>query len=179
MLKMLLPFFCLILSVNIQAASSREGRSNKKFEFTFQAGGDYRMSPTQLAGMYFIDANNLVGLKVGVDRTGKDFQTSIATQYKYYTGNSFYVAGEVFYLNTREDTDGLINDIFSIHEGIDAQYTSLGAGIRFGNQWTWKHFTLGCDWIGMGQRIGKFKKESSKLDDTVFTFFNFIIGASF
>lgn len=179
MIKIFLPLICLLLSLNILAASSLEGRSNKKFELTFQTGGDYRMSPTQLAGMYFIDANNLVGLKVGVDRTGRDFQTSVATQYKRYFGNSFYAAGEVFYLNTQENTDGLINDIFSLNEGIDAQYTSLGAGVRIGNQWTWKHFTLGCDWIGVGQRIGTFKKESSKLDDTVFTFFNFIIGASF
>lgn len=179
MLRMMFPFFSLIFSLNILAASSQEGRSNKKYEFTFQTGGDYRMSPSQLAGMYFIDANNLVGLKVGVDRTGEDFQTSIATQYKRYFGNSFYAAGEVFYLNTREDTTGFINDIFSLSESREAQYTSLGAGVRIGNQWTWKHFTLGCDWIGVGHRMVSFKKESPNLDDTVFTFFNFIIGASF
>ncbi len=179
MFKVLILIFSFILSQNMPAASSLEGRSNKKYEFTFQTGGDYRMSPSQLAGMYFIDANNLIGLKLGVDRTGEDFQTSIATQYKRYFGNSFYTAGEVFYLNTREDTTGLINEIFSLNKSRDAQYTSLGAGIRIGNQWTWKHFTLGCDWIGVGHRLVSFKKESPHLDDTVFTFFNFIIGASF
>lgn len=161
------------------SATSAENRANKDLELTLQVGLDYRMSPTQLDGMYFINANNLVGLKVGIDRQGHESQTSIALQYKLYTGNSFYFAGEAFYLNSREEVNGYYaRNVFNLKEEY-ANHKSLGAGIRIGNQWTWKHFTFGCDWIGVGHRFGTFTKDTSKLSDTTVTLLNFIIGASF
>jgi hypothetical protein len=161
------------------SSTSLENRGDKTIELSLQVGQDYRMSPTQLGGMYFINPNNLIGLKVGIDRQGHESQTSIALQYKYYTGNSFYFAGEAFYLNSREEINGYYaRTVFNLKEEY-ANYKSLGAGIRFGNQWTWKHFTFGCDWLGVGHRFGTFTKDTSKLSDTTVTLLNFIIGASF
>lgn len=56
--------------------------------------------------MYFINPNNLIGLKVGIDQPGQESQSSIAPQYKYHTGNSFYFASEAFYLNTIKEVNG-------------------------------------------------------------------------
>lgn len=176
-MKNIFSVLILLSSFASFAGTSEEERANKQYELTLQVGADYRMSPTQIAAMYFIDSRNLVGLKMGVDRQGEERQTNIALQYKYYTSNSFYVAGEAFYLNTREDVNGFWGEVFDLHDY--AEYSSLGAGIRIGNQWTWKYFTLGCDWIGIGQRVGTFKKETSALNETTFTLFNVIIGASF
>ncbi len=167
-----------MFSLAALGASSQENRANKKFEFTLQVGADYRMSPTQLAVMYFINSDNLIGLKAGDDRTGREHQTNVAIQYQHYTSNSFYVAGEVFYLNTTEDLDGFWADIFNIQREY-ARYSSLGAGIRIGNQWSWQNFTLGCDWIGIGRRVGSFRKETDKLIDETYTLLNVKVGASF
>jgi hypothetical protein len=171
-------FSLSLLSLSALAASSQENRANKNFEFTLQAGPDYRMSPTQLAAMYFINSDNLIGLKAGDDRTGREHQTNLAVQFQHYAGNSFYVAGEAFYLNTTEDIDGFWADIFNIEREY-ARYSSLGVGVRIGNQWTWKHFTLGCDWIGIGRRVGTFRKETDKLIDGTYTLLNVKFGASF
>jgi hypothetical protein len=139
------------------------------------------MSPTQLGGFYFLNSNNLIGFKVGVDREGEERQTNITSQYKHYVGNSFYVAGEVFYLHTREKEEiKFFRDAGTLSDKRElAEYSSLGVGVRIGNQWTWENLTIGCDWIGLGQRVGIFKKESSKLDNTTFTLINVIIGVSF
>lgn len=160
------------------AASSRENRANKKLELTVQVGLDYRMSPEQVSAMYFLNSDNLIGVKIGADREGKnERQTNAAIQYKHFTGNSFYFVPEIFYLNTRENITSWLN--WRGNKDEFAEYRSMGAGIRIGNQWTWKNFTVGCDWVGVGHRIGTFKKETHKLEQTTFTLLNFMIGASF
>jgi hypothetical protein len=165
-----LPFVCY-------SETSADNRNGKTVELTVQAGVDYRMSPTQLSAMYFFTADDLLGLKVGADRTSEERQTSVAVQYKHYFENTFYLAAEMFYLNTREDVNGVWGTIFNQQDYAD--YTSLGAGVRIGNQWTWKHVTLGCDWIGYGRRIGTFQKDTPKLNTNTFTLLNVIVGVSF
>ncbi len=177
-MKNLLAGLILALPVVCHSGTSSEERTGKKIELTVQAGVDYRMSPTQLSAMYFFDAHNLLGIKVGSDRTIEERQTNVAIQYKHYFENSFYVAGEIFYLNTREDVNYFWESVFR-KNGDYADYKSLGAGIRIGNQWTWKHVTLGCDWIGYGRRIGTFQKDTPKLNMNTFTLLNVIFGVSF
>lgn len=177
-MKNCLALFLLVLSVTATATAttSRENRANKIVETTVQFGFDYRAAPVQLSAMYFLNADHLVGLKVGTHNSALTKQTNVAAQYKWYAENSFYFAGEVFYLNTREDLNGFL--IFQDEEL--AEYKSLGAGIRIGNQWTWRDsFTLGCDWIGIGRRIGTFKKDSDRLEDTTYTLLNVIVGMTF
>jgi hypothetical protein len=176
-MQKILAALILIIPIVCHSGTSLEDRTGKKVELTVHAGIDYRMSPTQLSAMYFLDANNLLGVKVGADRTIEERQTNVAIQYKHYLGNSFYLAGEVFYLNTREDVYGVWGSILNQHDYAD--YKSLGAGIRIGNQWTWKHVTLGCDWIGYGRRFGTFQKDTPKLSMNTFTLLNVIFGVSF
>jgi hypothetical protein len=178
MIKVFLSLLTLI-SLSAFAATSEEERSTKKFELTLQSGGDYRMSTNQIAAMYFLHPNDLIGLKLGEGQgnSRKESQTNIAAQYKHYFSNSFYAAGEIFYLNSREDVNGFFGDIFNLRDYDN--YSSMGAGIRIGNQWTWNHFTLGCDWVGIGQRVGTFRKDTSRLNNSTFTFLNVIIGTNF
>lgn len=174
-------FFTLVLFLTqglTWAESSEAERAKKSFELTVSAGVDYRLSPTQLAAYYFMDKNNLLGLKAGVDRNGEERQTNFALQYKHFTGNSFYVAPEVFYLNTREDEAWFINDLFNIKKQY-AEYVSMGVGVRIGNQWSWRHFSLGVDWIGYGRRVGIFRRDTETLSDNTWTLFNLYAGLSF
>jgi hypothetical protein len=177
-MNFLLPLILLITPLAAGANSSQEARASKTYEATIQAGGDYRMSPTSLALMYFFNADNLLGLKAGVDRTGVEHQTNIALQFKHYASNSFYVAPEIFYLNTNEDViGGFWSDVFNIQREY-ARYSSMGAGIRIGNQWTWKYVTVGCDWVGIGHRFGTWRRETRNLHSTTYTIMNFIVGVS-
>ncbi len=177
-MKIQLAALLMILPVVCNSATSTDGRNGKIIELTVQAGVDYRMSPTQLSAMYFLNSDNLLGFKVGSDRTIEERQTSVAVQYKHFLENSFYVSGEIFYLNTREDVNYFWESVFR-KNGDYADYKSLGAGIRIGNQWTWKYFTLGCDWIGYGRRFGTFQKDTHKLNMNTYTLLNVIVGVSF
>ncbi len=175
-MKNLFIIFMTIWTASAFCASSEENRSGKKYETTLQLGQDYRLPTNQVGLMYFLKPNDLVGLKLGSSK-GQESQDNISLQYKHYFGNSFYLAGDIFYLRTREDTNGFFGDIFNLHEY--ASYSSMGSSLRLGNQWTWENFTLGCDWFGLGQRFGTFRKDSHKLTNTTITLLNVIIGFSF
>lgn len=177
-MKFLLLISLILLTHLAWGESSEAERAKKKVEFTISAGVDYRMSPTQLAAYYFFDKNNLLGLKAGVDRTGEERQTNVALQYKHFTGNSFYVAPEIFYLNTREDEAWFLNDLFNVKKQY-AEYVSMGVGVRIGNQWSWDHFSLGVDWIGYGRRVGIFRRDTDNLTDNTWTLLNVYAGLSF
>jgi hypothetical protein len=172
----LLLLICLFSNL-VLAKTSREERSDKKYEITYQFGQDYRMNANQLSGMFFIDGDNLIGFKLGDGDDDRRRQTNVALQYKHYVGNSFYISGEVFYLNTRDDEDWVRN-LFTNKEEY-ASYSSMGAGIRIGNQWTWKYFTLGCDWIGVGKRVGVFRRDYENSSSNTYTLLNVIAGISF
>ena len=177
-MKIILALILTTLPSLVFAESSEAERAKKSVEFTVSAGVDYRLSPTQLAAYYFFDKNNLLGLKAGVDRNGEERQTNVALQFKHFTGNSFYIAPEVFYLNTREDEDWFLNEVFNIKRSY-AEYISYGAGVRIGNQWSWRHFSLGVDWIGVGRRIGVVRRDTDDLSKTTWTLFNIYAGLSF
>jgi hypothetical protein len=167
----------LLVTSSVFAASSQEERGAKTHELTVQTGFDYRLWTYQLSYMYFLNADNLIGIKAGSGRGNEENQTNFSLQYQSYLGNSFYIAPEIFYLNTHEDINGFVGTLFGLRDMAD--YTSLGAGIRIGNQWTWKVFTIGCDWVGVGQRVVTFEKETDKLSNTTLTLMNLKIGASF
>lgn len=171
-MRLLLSLMLVLCSFNSWSATSQENRQNKVLEIAILSGFDYTNSVDQLQVSYFLDQDNLIGLKAGKGGNGKEKQTDFALQYKHYAGNSFYLAGEIMYLNTLEDTDWILGDKYS-------KYTSLGAHIRIGNQWSWKNFTLGCDWIGVGQRFVVFTKEDPSYYDTTLTLLNVLIGFSF
>ncbi len=177
-MKIFIILIALLSSVTANAETSEQNRSDKKIEASLQfAPHDYRLPNSAVSGMYFLTPNDLLGLKLG-SLSGKENQNSIAIQYKRYFGNSFYAAPELFYLRSYEEINGFWADVFNINQREYASYKSLGAGVRIGNQWTWKNFTLGCDWIGIGQRFGTFHKDTSKLHNTTYTLLNFIIGMS-
>ncbi len=176
-MKIYFIFFVVFISQFSFAKTSQENRSDKKVEAAVHLGFEYRMTTTQISSSYFIDSNNLIGLKFGQESYNEERQTNFSVLYKHYVGNSFYVAGDFFYLKTKEDVNNTLDRFFM---PVDfAHYESLGAGVKIGNQWTWKNFTLGCDWFGFGRRFVTFKKESSDLSRTTMTLLNLSLGASF
>jgi hypothetical protein len=178
-MKKILALVLLVVSLSSYGATSQEERAKQKVEVTSHLGINYRMASIGLGASYFLDADNLIGLKAGSgnDEGGDLKETYFALQYKHYFGNTFYITGETFYLNSREDVNGFWGDIFYWENNAD--YISLGAEVRIGNQWTWKNFTMGCDWVGLGHRFVTFKKESDNVEEITLSLVNFTIGASF
>ena len=174
-LSLIISFF--LFSSLAFAKTSREERALKDYELTLQLGFDYRMTTSQAGVMYFLNADNLIGLKVGDTTSDSKKQTNVSFQYKHFTGNSFYVAGEVFYLNTLDDENWVAN--LFLQDEQYAHYSSMGAGVRIGNQWTWRYFTLGVDWVGVGQRVGVFRRDYADSEKTTLTLLNVMAGLSF
>ncbi len=173
MKKIALIIVLALSSINLFAATD-----DSVLDVTLQVGLDYRMSPTQLAVMYWLNPSNQLGLKAGVDREGEERQTSIALQSKHFLKNSFYISPEIFYLNTRENENWLTDQVFNLKSKF-TEYVSMGAGVRIGNQWVIKHFTIGVDWIGAGRRFGTFRKDNQNATETTYTLLNIYAGLSF
>jgi hypothetical protein len=103
--------------------------------------GDYSSSSSLSSGSLYSSSQ--------VDVDGK----SIGAHFKQYVGNSFYY---------RIGLDVRTFDYeFSDTSGGSAQFkaTSVGATFNIGNQWQWKNFHLGCDWIGFTVPLSKSYKD--------------------
>lgn len=104
---------------------------------------------------YYITENDLLALEFGAGRS--DFQwkwdgqpenseilkgESIGVHYKRFFGNTFY-------LKTGLDYRGIKYGGGTSHDSASVEGTSGVFSILIGNQWHWKRFSLGCDWVGV------------------------------
>lgn len=149
------------------------------FDITVQAGWDYRMPTYQVSAMYWLNPTNQLGVKAGANKSDGEAQTVFSLQYKHFLKNTFYISPEIYYLNTREKESWWFTDeIFGLKAKY-SEYTSMGAGVRIGNQWVVHHFTFGIDWFGIGRRFGTFRKDNKDSNDYTITAFNIYAGLSF
>lgn len=174
-----MKFLIFVITLSLFSFRSAAESPDSVLDVTLQVGIDYRMSPTQLAMMYWLNPANQIGFKAGVDREGNERQTNVSLISKHFLKNSFYVSPEIFYLNTREKESWWFTDALFNQKATYAEYVSMGAGVRIGNQWVIKHFTLGLDWIGVGRRFGTFRRESKNSAVTTYTLLNIYAGISF
>lgn len=175
-MKKLLLVLSLLFSIGAFARTSEEIRAEKTLEVYYKGGYDYRMGTNQVGFSYFLNARNLLGARVGAASSDGERQTNITVDYKYFLSNSFYVAPEVFYLNTVEDEAWFLTPFF---KQSTVKYTSMGAGFRIGNQWSGEHFSFGVDWVGIGRRLGTFHKDSDVVNNTTVTVLNLTLAFHF
>lgn len=155
---------------------SQEIRREKSYEVALSWGADYRAVTNQLILSKYLKSDQVVGFKIGYgkDDNGDDeiTQFNITLNYKEFFSNSFYVSPEITYLRFDEiDTE---NDFFSDE---DEFYRGGGIGVRIGNQWHGKNFTIGCDWIGIGKLV--FSTRNNGDFENYATLLNTYIGYSF
>jgi hypothetical protein len=167
----LLVFLFCMSAVSVHAKTSAEERAELNYEANVQFGADYRVDSVQFMFAKFLDDRSVIGLKGGSGSRYEKSQTTFAVQYKNFVGNTFYMAPEIFYLNYA-DTAGY---------SYDERLTGLGAHFRIGNQWQWEHFTLGCDWVGVGRVFVIFNNtdEYGDTDYLTLSVANFYLGYSF
>ncbi|MDH4467664.1 MAG: hypothetical protein QE271_06355 [Bacteriovoracaceae bacterium] len=157
--------------------TSTQVRARKTFEVLVNHGYDYREVANQLTIGTFLDGQNILGIKVG-QQASTEFgkrQFAMGVQLRHFIGNTFYATPEIYYLN-----------FYDNHESqsatrSDDQLRSLGLGLRFGNQWQWNNFTIGCDWLGAGFNAINFKNQLSKSDTEKlsYTILNAYVGFSY
>lgn len=142
----------------IYEGSSEYNRMNQSMNIGAQVIG---VGPSSEAtqGLYAafqLDRNSLVLIEgTRSDRERGLFDpTSIKTRslgvhYKQFLGNSFYVRGGIDWREA--EYRDVYNSSYGLSEfdyQISFRGTSTAVSVSIGNQWTYRNFILGCDWIG-------------------------------
>jgi hypothetical protein len=149
-------------TVGVAEDSSEHNRMGKNHQVALQLFG---ANPNGVPGGgltygYFLDRSSMIIAEV----TGSDYKTNqdssfggkydvegstIGVHYKKFFGNSFYVKAGVDqrHVDLKYSYTSSLSSNFNTAYGFKSDSTA--ASLVIGNQWQWKNFTLGCDWIGM------------------------------
>lgn len=102
---------------------------------------------------FFLSRNWILELQAGQGGAALYGDVYLAKNYtfgqlslKYFTGNSFYLFGGLAY-----DHVVARDVVWTADASFIGEMGSALVGI--GNQWQWKSFTLGCDWVAAGLAI--------------------------
>ena len=180
----------------INKGSSEYNRINKNYLVTVQL---YGYGPVSGRGVgltlgKFLDRNSLVLFEGTRNTSDSEFSSteniknySLGVHFKKYEKNSFYWRMGGDYRTTS----------FNISNGSSRAFESESVNFTaaIGNQWYWRSFTLGVDWLGASvPLISKIKSESASgaytiasLDDdkkkyttdTTYIFTRFYVGIAF
>lgn len=157
---------------------SEANRKKHSYQAILAYGPDYNEVTTQIGFYKFLNSDQLIGLKMGyaeneISKSRDGSQLNISAEFKQFLGNSFYFATSFIYLKQ----DYFQHDYYV--EQDNSFYRGFGAGLRIGNQWSWEHFTIGCDWIGIGTKFIHLEKDGDDVHNSFATLLNTYIGYSF
>lgn len=163
-------FFSLLLPLTSQAAQAEDVYIVKKFDnaviedssahnrigqdyvLTYETG--FAVAPAPGAGLTFgkyLNRNSLVQANISSGAFPFFFFTmftSTATvNFKKFVGNSFYYRAGAGVRDIKVQDWDINRSTFKGQEIGRSQ--SLVGDLAIGNQWQWKYFTLGVDWIGI------------------------------
>ena len=163
--------------------NSKENRENIKYQFTVGAGVKYSSNAENYNLSYFEKPNLRYGLQFsklsnyGGDNRGNALSIN-RTEFK---GNSYYTKIEAS-LTKRIYTDRYY---WNKPEGLELAYTKdetvtyASFGYIIGNQWQWKNFTIGTDWVGIHANLNDKRKNENSNVKFILSLLNFSVGASF
>lgn len=185
--------------------TSPENREDKSIQITGRLTGlESEMINWGYAVSAFLDRDVLWnyeysrGTDIGV--FGADLKSEvISLKLKYFFKNSWYVTSGLDHRKVwMKTTVYTCNEsTFDCHNesGFAGESKSLYADVGVGNQWQWKNFTMGCDWMNLGYRLSKYaESENSRSKGTTASskgtwdsvnpnvrlqLFRFYLGASF
>lgn len=184
---------------------SMGNREDKEYMATLTFGGiAHTASTSALEIGKYLDENSLATIKftslTGLAASIENDESSegdklwdehlsgyaVSAGYKRFSGNSFYIHPEVYYRqqkyvgNTTESYNST-TDTWTLTDSETGDFSDLGVSFRIGNQWQWKNFTLGCDWVGLSRSI--MNTVNGEVDTIVFgnniSLLNVYLGASF
>ena len=123
----------------------------------------------------------------GGDKYGAYKMRAVTVGYRRFLGNSFNVMPTIYYKRNTGDffTEGKFSGVVG---GSNLIYEDIGTGFRFGNEWQWEHFTMGCDWFGLNYKTIEINHKEQSLGPIethapmkalTMTFLSFYLGYSF
>lgn len=166
-LSILLACFQVVADDNAMAGdsdgpTSTSHRANKTFTATYQITG-IGPSATFASGItvgFFLNPEWVIMLEGTSGREATIFDIfddtdvkskSFGVHAKNFAGNSFYYRFGVDYRDLEyQYTDNFITTTYRTFDS-----KSWGVTFGIGNQWQWKNFTLGCDWVGVTLPLSK------------------------
>lgn len=184
-------------SILNESLANREG---KKYLIDAAVTGiDFGAQSKSLELGYYLDANNIATLKItsmtaiDQDSTGYSYDedaekklwskdgkgSAVYAGLKHFASNSFYVAPAIYsrsqqFVNSISFSGGYIID------SSQGKINDVGASVKIGNQWQWKNFTLGCDWVGFSTSLAGSKSgDVLERHKSTISALNFYMGASF
>lgn len=182
------PDFPLTSSID-QSQSSLENRKDLKYQTTLSIiGADYSgfRSNFTLGVGYFVNDTNLINLRYTFQNSSGSLENTSSNDYpestralalgdRHFFGNSFNTLATIYWRDHSK---------FDRSNGRTYYFKDYGFGVRLGNEWQWKNFTMGCDWFGLNHSLIKvsdsFPATSFGLDrELTFAFLNFYLGYSF
>ena len=188
-------------SSKAQTQSSREentslnNRQNKKYQLSVGVGNEYSFAAFTLTAGYFIDPSQVITLRYS--RITQDIESEAVSNelhkiraytlgYRKFLGNSFNIQPTMYYRKSSTDyvNEGAVKSVGTPN----LTYDDFGVGFKIGNEWQWKNFVLGIDWIGLNKTIYKINSQKTWQgapqathfkEETTFTLVSLYLGASF
>ncbi len=173
---------------------SRMNRDGKHFTVNLSLMGAQlgMIGATGINTGYFLTEDSLLTLSIAsVDRieilnSSIDSKAqAISIGYKYFTSNSFYIHTGLYSKSVNTKDDEYLDPITFDDKRVSYSTSHKGVFLKIGNQWQWSNFTLGCDWVGIGQDFSSDLSEADKIGEnnprmiSAATLLNFYLGASF
>lgn len=145
-----------------EGPTSQSTRADKKFTATYQITG-VGPSSTFASGIavgFFLQPDWVIMIEGTSGREATIFDifddtdvksTSFGVHAKNFAGNSFYYRFGVDY----RDLEYKYTDNFITTTTRTFDSKSWAVSLNIGNQWQFKNFTLGCDWVGVTLPLSK------------------------
>lgn len=172
----------MLVSCNLMANTSTgsiENRDKGRYGIGLSLGRELGLAAKTVESSYFNSADTSYFLSyssINEDRTGFDKSNLYKIGYRKFQTNSFNYKVNMYYLNSKAH----YYEAKNIRK--DKNFSEAGFGASVGNEWQWKNFSLGADWIGVNQTVleidevtAPFKRNSK----TTFSLLNLKIGYLF
>lgn len=167
---------------------SQKNRENKKFQLLLNSGVELGEAMGGVTLGYYLKRDQIIS--IGFSKFDDDINnyeeyekgTLIKASSKVFTGNSFYLDGGLFYMESKENRIKVLGFSSSQDTYDLTEYKKIGGQLRIGNQWQWENFTLGCDWIGFGVEVADLGSKGPRKNEDATTYISLLnlnIGMAF
>lgn len=182
--------------VELIVKESRMNREKKKYSFAYGFGFFHARESRMFEAGYFLNPDELISLRYvrsafndgpySEDTYGTNPKRihNFGINYRSFKGNSFFINLAANY-RTFDDEGYSFRDVFrSQRTKVAGTYKALSVSGGIGNQWQWKNFTLGVEWVGANYVISEFENTTrftgyNEVTSSGLNLLSLYLGASF
>lgn len=161
--------------------SSPINRKDKKVSINVGAGYETVTAVFSFSLGYFVDKDLIIEARGAYGEDESEIGASTAVKrsstaslgLKFFTNESFYIKPAFEYISVIDDDKNLV-------PAANAREELKGMGFSFvvGNQWQYKNFTIGVDWVGV-KRVVNASTAKNDPNRNYFSLLGFYVGTTF